>query len=96
MKRTIKLTEKELRQMISESVKTQLNEAENYGWVVDESEVQEAYDMAVERFGKETIDDAIIKSMSDNELAESLAYIFRMYDFEEWYDRKQDYDEDDY
>lgn len=43
MKRTIKLTEKELRQMISESVKTQLNEAENYGWVVDESEVQEAY-----------------------------------------------------
>lgn len=52
--------------------------------------------MAVERFGKETIDDAIIKTMSDNELAESLAYIFRMYDFEEWYDRKQDYDEDDY
>ena len=96
MKRTIKLTEKELRQMISESVKTQLNEAENYGWVVDESEVQEAYDMAVERFGKETIDDAIIKSMSDNELAESLAYIFRMYDFEEWYDRNQDYDEDEY
>ena len=90
MKRTIKLKERELKRMISESVRRAINEAENYGWVVDESEVQEAYEMAVEYMGKEYIDDAIVQSLSDTELAESLAFIFRNTDFEEWYDRNNE------
>jgi hypothetical protein len=87
MKRKIKLTESKLKDIINESVKRVVTEAENYGWVVDSSEAQEAYDMAVEYMGKETIDDAIIRCLTSDQLAECLAYIFRMYDFREWSER---------
>ena len=66
-----------------------LNEAENGGWVVDDSEAQEAYNFAVDRMGKETVDTAIIRALSDKHLAEILAYIFRMYDFREWDEYKE-------
>ena len=87
MKRKIKLTESKLKDIINESVKRVVTEAENGGWVVDSSEAQEAYDMAVEYMGKETIDDAIIRCLTSDHLAECLAYIFRMYDFREWGER---------
>lgn len=87
MKRKIKLTESKLKDIINESVKRVVTEAENGGWVVDSSEAQEAYDMAVEYMGKETIDDAIIRCLTSDQLAECLAYIFRMYDFREWSER---------
>lgn len=87
MKRKIKLTESKLKDIINESVKRVIIEAENGGWVVDSSEAQEAYDMAVKYMGKETIDDAIIRCLTSNQLAECLAYIFRMYDFREWSER---------
>lgn len=87
MKRKIKLTESKLKDIINESVKRVVTEAENGGWVVDSSEAQEAYDMAVEYMGKETIDDAIIRCLTSDQLAECLAYIFRMYDFREWGER---------
>lgn len=87
MKRKINLTESKLKDIINESVKRVVTEAEDYGWVVDSSEAQEAYDMAVEYMGKETIDDAIIRCLTSDQLAECLAYIFRMYDFREWGER---------
>jgi hypothetical protein len=87
MKRKIKLTESKLKDIINETVKRVVTEAEDYGWVVDSSEAQEAYDMAVEYMGKETIDDAIIRCLTSDQLAECLAYIFRMYDFREWSER---------
>ena len=87
MKRKIKLTESKLKDIINESIKRVVTEAENGGWVVDSSEAQEAYDMAVEYMGKETIDDAIIRCLTSDQLAECLAYIFRMYDFREWGER---------
>ena len=87
MKRKIKLTESKLKDIINETVKRVVTEAEDYGWVVDSSEAQEAYDMAVEYMGKETIDDAIIRCLTSDQLAECLAYIFRMYDFREWGER---------
>lgn len=87
MKRKIKLTESKLKNIINETVKRVVTEAENGGWVVDSSEAQEAYDMAVEYMGKETIDDAIIRCLTSDQLAECLAYIFRMYDFREWSER---------
>ena len=88
MKRKVKLTEKDLHRLINESVRRVMNEADNYGWVVEESEAQEAYDLAVEHFGEEELNKEIVGGLSSNELAESLAYIFRMYDFTEWDDYK--------
>ena len=64
--------------------KPMLKEAENGGWVVDSTEARDAYELAVTEMGKDTIDSAIIRSLSDEQLAQCLAYIFRMYDFREW------------
>ncbi len=58
--------------------------ATNYGWTVESNEASEAYELACEHFGEEDINRQIIQSMSSDELAESLAYIFRMNDFREW------------
>ena len=80
MKKTVRITESKLRQIITEAVM----EATNGGWSVDESEAEEAYNFAVNEMGKETIDSAIIRAMPNHVLAEILAYIFRMYDFREW------------
>lgn len=70
-----------------------IKSAESYGWVVDESEAWEAYEFACDYLGKETVDEEIIRGLSTDELAESLAYMFRMYEFNEWYDRNGE-DED--
>ena len=94
MKKTIRLTESDLHRIIRESVKSvmtkgknKLNEAENEGWVVETSEAQEAYDLAVQEMGEDTINVAIVRSLGDETLAKCLAYIFRQYDFREWSDR---------
>lgn len=80
MKKIVKISESKLRQMISEAVM----EAVNGGWEVDENEAETTYNLTVEKLGKEVIDNAIIRAMSNRTLAELLAYIFRMYDFREW------------
>ncbi len=85
MKKVIKLTEANLKNMIREAVV----EAVNGGWEVDDNEARKAYEFAADTLGKETIDSAIIRAMSDNTLAEILAYVFRMYDFREWDEYKQ-------
>ena len=86
-KKLIKLTDSDLQRIINESVAKVLNEAENGGWVVETGEAQEAYNLAVEKMGEETINNAIIRCLNDDVLAQCLAYIFRMYDFREWQDR---------
>ena len=76
--------------------KKRFNEAESYGWVVNEDEAKEAYYFFCDHIGKEEVDDAIVESLSVDELASSLAFLFRMYEFEEWYKRnsvEDDYDE---
>lgn len=69
-----------------ESVKASkaITAAENYGWVVEDWDAQEAYEFACEYLGKEYIDDSIIQAISNEELASCLAFIFRMNDFREW------------
>lgn len=64
-----------------------LQEAESYGWVVESYEAYEAYDMACDYFGKEYVNDQIVDTLSDDELASSLAYLFRMWDFRQWDER---------
>lgn len=80
MKQTIRLTESELKGMIRNILK----EAESYGWSVDESEAEEAYNLAAQYFGNEDLNAQIVGAMSKEELAHCLAYIFRMHDFKEW------------
>lgn len=69
--------------------------ADNYGWVVDSNEAWDAYNFACEYFGKEQLDAEIVEGLSTDELAESLAFIFRMNDFQEWYDQNGSSDDDE-
>ena len=87
MKKTVKLTEQDLHKIVEETTKQILKEAINGGWEVDSSEAQEAYEMAVNSFGEETINSAIVRSLGDETLSQCLAYIFRQYDFREWANR---------
>ena len=86
-KKLIRLNKSDLHQIIKESVNRAINEAENGGWIVDTSEAQEAYDMAVDEMGEETVNAAIVSSLGDDVLAQALAYVFRMYDFRQWKSR---------
>lgn len=90
----MKIKESQLRDIIKESVKHILKEAEDYGWVVENDEAREAYEMACEYMGKEYVDEAIIESLGTEQLAECLAFIFRMNDFREWYDKKASEEEE--
>ena len=85
--KTMRLTEKDLHNIVKESVNRIIKEAENGGWVVDSSEAQEAYNLAVQEIGEETIKSAIVRCLCDETLAQCLAYIFRQYDFREWQSR---------
>lgn len=78
----IKELEEKLGHSINESVL--LKEAESYGWVVDNSEVDDAYELACDHIGKNYVNDAIVNTLSSDDLASSLAYLFRMWDFQEW------------
>ena len=86
-KKIIRLTESELHKLVGESVNKIIKEAESGGWVVDTSEAQEAYELAVQEMGEETINAAIVRSLGDEILAQCLAYIFRQYDFRQWQSR---------
>lgn len=90
MKQNIRITENDLHNIVKESVKRILKEAVNGGWEVDSSEAQAAYQFAVDTLGKDTVDDAIIRNLSDETLAQCLAYMFRMYEFKEWYIHKNE------
>lgn len=69
--------------------------AESYGWVVDDSEAWDAYEFACEYLGKEYVDDAIINTLSTEDIASSLAYLFRMWDFREWEESKSGEEEEE-
>ena len=88
MRRNKNAQEKYLKSLISESVRRALKEAENGGWVVENNEVEEAMNMAIEHFGEEYVNEAIVRTLTTDQIAESLAYLFRMWDFEEWNNRK--------
>ena len=90
MAKILRLTEADLRNIIRESVKRTLKEAESGGWVVDASEAEEAYNMAAAEFGNEELNAAIVRCMGNETLAQCLAYIFRQYDFRQWQSRFDD------
>lgn len=87
MKKTVKrITEQDLRNIISECITSMVNEAESYGWSVDESEVDEAYRLAIDVGGmtEEELNSDIVGCMSLTEKAHCLAFLFRHWDFREW------------
>lgn len=79
-----KVDESRIKRIVRESVSRILKEAESEGWIVEADEAQEAYNLAAQVLGEETINAAIVRAMGDETLAECLAYIFRQYDFREW------------
>lgn len=87
MSRNKNAQEKYLKNLISESVKRALKEAEDGGWVVENHEVNEAMEMAIQYFGEEYVNEAIVRTLTTDQIAESLAYLFRMWDFREWSNR---------
>lgn len=91
MKKIVKLKENDLRRIV-ENI---LREGESGGWVVDDYEAEDAYNLAVSEFGNEEVNAAIIRAMSSHTLAEILAYLFRMWDFRKWdeYKSKNDYEQ---
>lgn len=68
--------------------------AESYGWVVESWEANEAYEMACEAFGEEDVNAQIVGALGSDDLAECLAFLFRMWDFREWDERNEE-DEDE-
>ena len=87
---TIRLTEQQLMQLVKESVNRILSEAESEGWMVESTEAQDAYNFAVNYFGEEALNSAIVGCLGDETLAQCLAYIFRQYDFKEWKSKYED------
>ena len=76
--------------------KRNLREGESYGWVVENDQAWDALDMFTEVYGAEYTLDALARAMGTEELANNLAYIFRMHDFREFYndeDEEDDLDE---
>ena len=80
----MKLTEQDLRNIVKESVKKVISEAESGGWVVESWEAEDAYNLFAQEVGNEEANAAIVRAMGDQALSEVLAYLFRQYDFREW------------
>lgn len=70
--------------------------AESYGWVVESLEANEAYEKACEAFGEEEVNAQIVGTLGSDELAECLAFLFRMWDFREWDERNEEDEDEDY
>jgi 16S rRNA C967 or C1407 C5-methylase (RsmB/RsmF family) len=86
----LRLTQEQFVRLVEESVKRVINEAESEGWRVESTEAQDAYNFAVNYFGEEALNSAIVGCLGDETLAQCLAYIFRQYDFKEWKSKYED------
>lgn len=60
-----------------------VNSAVNNGWVVNEEEAYEKLQLWIDEVGAEKALDDVARAIGNGQLAEALAYIFRMNDFEE-------------
>ena len=83
-KKQIRLNESQLKQIVNKCVKNVLNEANSYGWEVDDSEATLAYEYMAQEIGYEDLNAAIIRAMGNSALADIMAYLLRMYDMRGW------------
>lgn len=91
-KRTFRLDEDKLRRVVRQVI----NEAIDGGWEVDESEVDDAYNLFAQELGNEEANAAIVGCMGDEELAKCLAFLFRQYDFRQWTEFQENRDDEEY
>ena len=78
---------------VTASKRRTVTAANSYGWVVENWEAWDAYNFALEHgWDEDDLNDQILKAIGDEELAECLAYIFRMNDFREWDDYRTNRD----
>lgn len=89
MKNVVKLKESDLHKIINSVIRSVLNEEESYGWTVETWEAEKAYDFFAQELGNEDADRAIVRAMSNEELAKVLAYLFRKYNLTGWEDYRQ-------
>lgn len=89
MKKIVKINESTLQNIVIESVKRVLKEADSYGWIVDDSEADEAYEFFCNEVGEDEANRAIVRAMGSTPKAEILAYLFRMYDLKNWKSRTE-------
>lgn len=96
--RRIALRESDLNNIVKKSVRRYLNEADSYGWYVDDNDPETAYDFAIENGGwdEESLNAAIVGCMSKEEKAKCLAFLFRMDNFQAWKDREMYNNESEY
>ena len=82
------VNEKQLNETVKKTIKKflkkQLRESNSYGWEVDSSEAQLAYDFMVNEIGEEKTNSAIVRALGNNALADVMAYLLRMYDMKGW------------
>lgn len=67
----------------SKATKVEKKAGESYGWVVNEEDAQDKLDLWIEAVGAKQALDDLRYAMGNYELANNLAYIFRMNDFRE-------------
>ena len=88
------MAKRQFRKYPSKSIKaskqTPVTAANSYGWVVEDWEAWDAYEFACEYFGEEELNKQIVQTVDHSELAACLAYIFRMNDFREWEEHKNE------
>lgn len=83
-KQVIKINESQLKYIVAEATKRFLKEGESYGWVVDSSEADKAYQYFCQELGEEHANEAIVRALGSSALSDVLAFLFRMYDLRGW------------
>ncbi len=83
-KQEVHISRNQLRNIVRECVSHILNEANSYGWEVDSSEAELAYNFMAQEIGNEELNAAIVRAMGDTTLSEIMAYLLRMYDMKGW------------
>lgn len=101
MRKKINLTESDLHRIIKRSVNRVLKEEEDgYGWEIDSSEAQEAYEFGANMMGEDDLNAAIVRCLGTEQLAKALTYVFRQYDLRGWKERNlindEEFEEDDF
>lgn len=79
-----KVDETKIKEIVAEALRKVVNEAESYGWVVEDNEAELAYNFAANELGNDELNEAIVRAMNYSTLAQILAYILRMYDLKGW------------
>lgn len=76
---------KEEAEQYKKSIKSskQVKSGESYGWIVNNEDAWDKLWLFVDYFGEKEALEALARAMGNEDLADNLAYIFRMYDFKE-------------